>query len=427
MFGVMLGMVPLAVFNGFVAFLLWVYATVLSPHIFMYGFMASFRYTFVFAVLALSLLAFGRIRDRGHFILDKSTILLMLFMAHATLSAAFSLQPNPLVDFRLELFIKGMVLALAAPFFLTTRWRIHMMLIVLVAGFGFHGILDGLKMITSGGAHIIYGIPRSSLSDNNLYALGMVILLPLTLYLAKYSAHQIAKWVALSVFGLCMMTILGSNSRGAFLALVILGAWYWITSPRKLLSLLFVAIVAFGVIQFAPDRWFQRIETIKDAGEDASFLGRVAAWKVSVNMANENPIFGAGFQAVENQWIWNHYKDTPNFIQIDIPDMTAKAAHSNYFQILGDLGYVGLTLFLALLASAFVTRRDIQVLERKISGDHTWAIDLATSISLSLVAFMVGGAGVSLGYFELIYLLIVLLSILLRTMQQANIPNISSA
>lgn len=428
MFAVMAGMVPMAVMNGFVAFLMWVYTNLLSPHVYLYGFMSSFRYAFVFAALALGALALGRLKDRGKFLVDKSTVLLLLFIGHTILSALLAWNSNPLVEFRFEYFIKGMVLAVVAPFFLTNRWRIHMTILVVVAGLGFHGIVDGLKMITSGGSHIVYGIPRSTLSDNNLYAVGMVMLLPLALYMAKQSSHQWVRWGFLTTFGLCVMTVLGSNSRGGFLALAILGIWYWLTSPRKLMSTFFVAVVAVGVVQFAPERWFDRIETIKDAAEDESFLGRVAAWKVSVNIANDNPVFGAGFDATMASSIWERYKYEDNIIDIEIPkDLGFKAAHSNYFQVMGDLGYVGLLIFLALMASAFITRWEIKALAKKSNGDVSWAVDLATAINLSLVAFMVGGAGVSLAYFELAHFEIVMLCVIRRLLiEQASMPEIPS-
>jgi probable O-glycosylation ligase (exosortase A-associated) len=419
MFGVVLAWVPMAFMNGFVAFLLWIYASLMSPQLFLYGFMIDFRFVFVFAGIALGLLVLGRVQERGHFIWDKISVLLVLFIAHAVVSALIAMNSNPSVGFRLEFFIKGMAIAIAAPFFLTSRERIHAALIAIVAGLGFHGVVDGAKVLMSGGSHMVLGIPGASLADNNLLALGMVMMLPIALYLAKYSAHQIAKWAALGVFVLCVMTILGSNSRGGFLALAVLGVWYWVTSPRKILSAVLVAVVAAGVVNFAPERWFERIATIKEAGEDESFLGRVAAWKVNVNIANDNPIFGGGFDACQTAENWDRYKHTPNFIKIEIPaDIVFKAAHSNYFQVLGDLGYMGLFLFLALLASAFITRWQIKSLVKQLPGNHAWATDLSTALTLSLVAFMVGGAGVSLAYFELTYLQIVMLSIIRHLLVQ---------
>lgn len=413
MFAIMLAWMPMAFMNGLVAFLLWIYTSLLSPQLFLFGFMSGFRFVFVFAGIALATLILGRYKDRGQFIWDKIGVLLVIFIVHAVMSSLLAMNSNPSIAFRLEFFVKGMALAIAAPFFLTSRERIHNTLIVVVAGLGFHGVVDGAKVIASGGGHIVTGIPGASLGDNNLLALGMVMLLPLTLYLAKYSAHYLAKWSSFGVFVLCVMTVLGSNSRGGFLALALLGVWYWVTSPRKILSAVFVAIVAFGVVQFAPDRWFDRIATIQNAAEDESFLGRVAAWKVSVNIANDSPIFGGGFDAVQVAAIWSQYRDIPNFINIVIPEYIAlKAAHSNYFQVLSDLGYVGLLIFLALLASAFMTRWQIKSLVKRVPGNHAWATDLSTAMTLSLVAFMVGGAGVSLAYFELTYLQIIILSVI---------------
>lgn len=418
MFGVMLSVIPLALMNGFVAFLLWVYTNLLSPHVYLYGFMSDFRYAFVFAALSLGSLVLGRVGGGGKNLLDSSLIFIVIFILHAIISQLLALGENPLVEFRLEYFVKGMLVAVVAPFFVRSRWQLHMIVVVIVAGLGFHAVVDGLKVISSGGGHIIHGIPRSTLSDNNLYALAIVMILPLVLYLAKYSKFSVVKWLFFAVFALCVMAVLGSNSRGGFIAMVILGGWYWLTSARKIVSAIFVLLVAIAVVQVAPDRWFDRIETIKTANEDESFLGRVAAWKVSVNIANSNPIFGAGFDSTQVRSIWDSHKDERNFISIDIPPSVAyKAAHSNYFQVMGDLGYVGLVLFMMIMLSAFFKRWQINRIATIDGPENAWARDLATALVLSLVAFMAGGAGVSLAYFELAYLEVILLSVLYRAIR----------
>ena len=60
MFFITLGLVPMAFMDGFIAFLLWIFATVMSPGNYLYGFMLSFRYVFVFAGIAVLLLMLGR-------------------------------------------------------------------------------------------------------------------------------------------------------------------------------------------------------------------------------------------------------------------------------------------------------------------------------------------------------------------------------
>ena len=416
MFVITLGLVPMAFMDGFIAFLLWIFTTLMSPANYLYGFMQGFRYVFVFAGIAALLLMLGRVKERGKFPWNASTVLLLFFVVHGMLSAAFALQPNPLLEIRVETFWKGMALALMAPFFLSSRWRIHMTLVVLALGLGFHAVVDGLKVIASGGTHNVVGVTSSSLTDNNLYALGMAMLVPLLMYLYRYSAHRYAKLVAVFGVVVTIMTIIGTNSRGGFLALAVVGFWYWLTSHRKLTSLVVLAVLAFGVVQMAPERWFDRIESIRTAGEDDSFMNRVAAWRVSASIASDHPVFGGGFNAVQNYWIWDEHKDRPSLFAVDMSKYTPKAAHSIYFQVLGDLGYVGLLLFLALLISAFYARARVKRIYAKTQRG-LWALDLSNAGCLSLVAFMAAGGGVSLAYFELVYFLIVMLSLLPTIMQ----------
>ena len=419
MFVAMLAWVPMALMNGFVAFLLWLYTTLVSPVLYLYGFMQGFRYVFLFAGLTLFLLMIHKVKERGKFVWDATAVLMIIFFSHAMLSAAFSLQPNPMVAIRVEDFLKGALLALVLPFFLTSRWRIHATLLTVVIGLGFHGVIDGLKVIASGGGHIIHGIGTSSLSDNNLYAVGMVMLLPIYLYLIKYSGN---KWVRLALVGaflLTIMTVLGSNSRGGFLALAVVGFWYWVTSRRKFASMLLVLVLSFGIVQVAPDRWFDRMSTIKTANEDNSFMNRVAAWRINLSVATTHPILGGGFEASLNRWVWDEHKYKASPFDIDMDLYIPRGAHSIYFQVLGDLGFLGFFWYLLLLFNTFWTRHRAQLLAKQLGREWEWASDLSTATVLSLVAFMVGGAGVSLAYYELVFVLIMLVAVVYRHLQQA--------
>jgi len=77
------------------------------------------------------------------------------------------------------------------------------------------------------------------------------------------------------------------------------------------------------------------------------------------------------------------------------------------------MGVLGLLLFLSLLATAGFNRMSIRAkIKKSRRQDLVWAVDMADAIFLSLLAYMVGGAGVSLPYYEIVYILICLLSVL---------------
>lgn len=414
MFLAMLGMVPMAFMNGFVAFLFWGYTTVLTPVHYLYGFMMGVRFNFIFAAIALGLLFLGKSGVKGIKVkLSVTYWLLVLFFIHASLSTLFALRPNPMLAIRYEDFIKGFAFTLAIPFFVRDRTGIHALLAMIALGLGLHGVVEGLKFIVSGGSHKMNGIGNSSLTDNNLFAVGMVIALPILLYFSNILKNKNGKIAAMMGVSMTILTIIATNSRGGFLALAVLGLWYFIGSRRKGIALL--AVLAGIVIIFvaAPESWFDRVSSIQSADEDISFMNRVAAWKVSAALGLANPVFGAGFSAVQNFWIWEIYKNMPSFFSMDMSQYSTLVAHSIYFQVLGDMGFMGLFLFLGLLASAYFNRRAItQKIKKYDRPDLIWARDLADAIFLSLLGYMVGGAGVSLTYYEVVYILICLMSVL---------------
>ena len=84
------------------------------------------------------------------------------------------------------------------------------------------------------------------------------------------------------------------------------------------------------------------------------------------------------------------------------------AAHSIYFQVLGEHGFVGLFLFLLLWWLTWRTAVWIRK-NTKPKGETAWAYHLAAMSQVSLVGFLVGGAFLSLAYFDLPYYIVVAL------------------
>ena len=144
-------------------------------------------------------------------------------------------------------------------------------------------------------------------------------------------------------------------------------------------------------------------------------MGRVIAWKVSSAIAVTNPVFGGGFHAVQYQPIWDQFKAAPSllgFMNLPIPEFSAKAAHSIYFEVMGDLGFVGLFIFLAILVHGVLSRFSIKRHAQGLGPGWIWARDLADMLMLAILAYMAGGAGVSLAYFEVIYMVVMLMELL---------------
>src|SRR5690606_12107736 len=105
---------------------------------------------------------------------------------------------------------------------------------------------------------------------------------------------------------------------------------------------------------------------------------------------------------------------TPFFGPIETPEIpegsAPKAAHNIYFQVLGDHGYVGLSIFLMILTSMLWVNRRNRLKAKK--HQQLWCEKLSAAISLSLIGFCVTGANVSLAYFDLFYALAGIVSVI---------------
>ena len=407
-------MLPLAIARPFNGYLLWGWTGLLVPTAYFYGFMTSARVNLMFAVLTLVLIVLGRVRWRDYQ-LNRVTWLYLLWALHATLAFLFAYGGNPYNAPYYEFLIKGLLFALVMPFFVRDRLQFHAMFIVIALGLGIHGVLNGLKTVASAGGHNMLGPAGTMLGDRNHLSTALALVLPVLFYLQTYSVNRLIRLGFLGAFCVVVLAILGGGSRAGFIAVSVVGLWLVLTTRRKGLALALVVAAVVGFLAFAPEDVTSRLSTIKEADEDSSFMGRVIAWKISSAIALANPVFGGGFHAVQVQPIWDAFKTAPSllgFLNLPDPEFSAKAAHSIYFEVMGDLGFVGLGLFLTILLRAIWSRFTIKRLATQLGTPYQWARDMADMLMLSVLAYMVGGASVSLGYLEVIYMVVMLMELL---------------
>ena len=259
-------------------------------------------------------------------------------------------------------------------------------------------MLRGVFALLTGGADRVWGPPDSFIEGNNELALALIMVLPLMRYLQLHTQN---KWLRRALLGAMLLTafsILASYSRGAFLAAGAMAFMFWVKSRRKLLIGLGLVAVAASSLAFMPEKWFERMDTITEYKQDASAMGRINAWTFALNVAADRPIVGGGFNTFTPS-LFQRYAPNPN----DFHD-----AHSIYFQVLGEHGYIGLFLFMTLWLLTFRTGRWVARNTRD-KPDLIWARDLAAMLQVSLVGYAVGGAFLGLAYFDLPYHLMTML------------------
>ena len=96
-------------------------------------------------------------------------------------------------------------------------------------------------------------------------------------------------------------------------------------------------IIAPALIMFMPQKWEQRMQTIETDDEDRSAMGRINAWEMSISLANDRPIIGGGFDCYTPETYARYRPGTE----------LGQGAHSIYFQVLGEHGWLALLVFVA--------------------------------------------------------------------------------
>ena len=212
----------------------------------------------------------------------------------------------------------------------------------------------------------------------------------------RYLQLQVeSKWIRLGLTGMMALTafaIAGTYSRAGFISLGVVALVMWFKSRRKIVLLIGVLGIAVVLLGFMPEKWSYRMGTIKSYDEDGSTLGRFEAWRFAVKLANDRPLTGGGPDSF-----------TPELFRRYVPDQGDwRAAHSIYFQMLGDNGYPGLLLFVSFFALTWLGGTWVRTRSR-LRSDLIWAGELTSMLQTSLFVYAVGGATLSLAYFDLPY------------------------
>lgn len=399
--GIVAGLLVLTLRNPFYGLLTWVWLGIMNPHRLAYGFAYALPFAQVVAIVTLVSAVIHRDKlDR--FPVNAVTVTLIIFVLWLGISPWFGFSPEyEMTSWSRAIKIQVMVLfALVA---MGKREHLHLMVWILALSVGFYGVKGGVFTIASAGSYRVWGPEGSFIFDNNALALTIIMTIPLFRYLQLQAENVWVRRGCLLAMILCMASALGSQSRGAFLALLAMATFLWLKGRQKILLGVLFLIALPLLFAFMPDSWYQRMETIRTYDADASAMGRINAWWMAWNLAVDRFPIGGGFSVAN-----------PATFQLYAPDPTeVLTAHSIYFQILGEHGFVGLALFLAIFGGAW---RYAGWTTRRAAGhpELTWARDLSSMCQVSLIGYAVGGAFLSLSYFDLPYYIVAIVVVLRR-------------
>lgn len=379
--------------------LTWTWVSMMNPHRLTFGFAYDLPFAMMIAVsTAIGLLFY---RGKKHIPWTTPVLLLLSFDLWMVLTHFAGFYPELVADKALAIF-KIQLMVFVTIMLLHTHSHINLFVGVVALSIGFYGVKGGIFTILSGGNHRVWGPESSVLEGNNEIALALIMTIPLIYYFFVVSSGKWLKRGLIVAMVLCAAAALGSQSRGAFLALIAMGAVLWWRGQKKLLSAVIIVVAGLVLVAAMPSTWEDRMGTIGTYEEDLSAMQRIDVWRMVWHLALDNPVLGGGMAI---------YTDDLNARYNPTPIGGLRNAHSIYFSVLGEHGFPGFFLFVGIWVSVWLSCARIRR-ETKATAELKWAYWLASMVQVSLIGYLAGGAFLYLAYADFPYNLLIISVIL---------------
>src|SRR5574338_604051 len=366
------GSLPFILKRPWIGILVWTWLGFMNPHRMAWGFSTTMPFAYIVALTTFASMLMHRVPRRIPW--ERETVVLALLIGWMVITTINAIFPAFAWE-QFEKVIKILLMIFVAMMLITTEDRLKWLVWVIAVSIGIYGLKGGIFTILHGGVYRVQGPPGTFIEGNNELGLAIAMTVPLLYFLARHATPLPLRPMVYAV------TVL--NAIAAILG----------------------AISVLIILQIMPAEWYERMNTIKTYQDDGSAQGRINAWWTAFNLAKAR-FTGGGFETFH-----------PTVFRLYAPDPdNVHDVHSIYFEALGEHGFVGLFLFLLL---ATLTWRSASSIRKAVKGmsERTWWAELATTVQVSLVAYLVAGAFLGMAYFDYYYnlvLIVVVMKAILR-------------
>ncbi|MFZ1059030.1 MAG: putative O-glycosylation ligase, exosortase A system-associated [Candidatus Rokuibacteriota bacterium] len=404
---IVFGCLPFALIQPWFGVLVWSWLGYMNPHRLTWGFAQEMPFAQMIGGAILVGLLFTK--ERRPIPWRVESVTLALLWAVFTMTSFSALNPAE-AWIQWEKVTKIFLMTFVTMILFQDRRKLRLLLLVIALSIGFFGFKGGIFAILTGGREQVLGPPESFIGGNTEIALALIMVLPVLLFLAREEERRWLRFGLRLTFVLSVIAVLATYSRGGLIGLLLVLLLLLRKSRVKVLAL--CALLLGGVIayNFLPEQWFGRMSTITEYEQEPSAVGRLMAWKVAVGMALDRPFTGGGFEFWSRE-VFQRY--LPGYRGVH-------DAHSIYFEILGEHGFVALALFLGVIFSTLWSLARVRRVARR-DPELAWAVNYSEMITTSLLGYLVSGAFLGLAYFDLFYHLVAI-ALILRTLVARKDP-----
>lgn len=395
--------------------LLYVYIDILAPQRIGYSLITS---------LPVSLIAFAAAFG-GWLVLDrKEGVRFSLRQGLMLALLAYCWWTTGNADFPVEAATKwdwvwkALLFAIFLPFTLTTRLRIEALALMLVLAIATIVIGTGMKTVLGGGGYQnlkFFVNDNSGVYESSTLATVAIGLIPLIWWFTRHGTvfrpHWLVTAFAAALTFACLLVPIGTEARTGLLCIAALGVLLLRYTSKRLLFITAAGALGLVALPFLPQSYYERMATIAAPGGDESASTRVAVWEWTLDYVAEKP-FGGGFDAYRG----NRFAYVMPVKEVDGNTTTVtyrevvdegRAFHSSIFELLGEQGWPGLLIWLALHGLGLWQMERIYRRWRGAAAEEeAWIAPFAAALQMGTLIYLVGALFQGIGYQPVMLMLV---------------------
>jgi len=339
---------------------------------------------------------------------------LTLFWLLVIIGAVLSSNPGLAITYFKNIYWKIIVMTLAIAWLVNSEQSVKKIatLIILagllIACVALYNSANGIGIVE--GSRVTIGRQLGSvLGDPNDLSLVLMFPLAFAISFATTKGIGFSRVIGFACLVLAMAAVIATQSRGGLLgSIAVFGIFGLriIKSKTLLMLIATVGLLALFAMAGISDR---QSGGAAEEGIDASAMGRLYAWEAAFKMALDNPLTGVGL----NNFYANYFFYSPHW------DGLNHAVHSTWFGVLAETGFLGLIVFIGIIASLIKTSREtLRLLDKHGKDASPYLLATALAVYAGVIGTIVSGTFLTQGFTWPIYILAALCIALSRITQK---------
>lgn len=387
--------------------LLYVYIDILAPQRIGYSIITSLPLSLIaFAAAFGGWIALDR-KEGARFTLRQGLMLALL--AYCWWTTGHADFPDD-AQTKWDWVWKALLFAIFLPLTLTTRARIEGLALVLLLSVATIVIATGLKVVTGGGGYgelNFFVDDNSGIYESSTLATVAIGLIPVLWWFVRHGTIFRPHWTvtafAAALTFACLLVPVGTEARTGLLCIAALAVLMLRYTQRRFMFIAAAGVLGLVALPFLPQSYYDRMATIAQPGGDESASTRMAVWKWTLDYASKNPL-GGGFDAYRsNRFVYTMpvKKTDGNTTSVEYREVVdkARAYHSSIFEMLGEQGWPGLSIWALLHLIGLWQMERLQRRWRDTKDEATgWIAPLAAALQMGAIIYLVGATFQGIAY-----------------------------